>query len=146
MPHRSSPARTLIGGAVVTLVASIGLSAAPASADSVNSIPPNKVQVSLIRCTGSTALVRTGSGLRWPNPETWKAYAYTTTTTSADGSITTRMDYWKAAKTYSSFRQCYIGWTRYIYAPETTWTKRFWTITRKAAGGVAVTAGQSGWY
>lgn len=118
----------------------------PATADSINSVPPNKVHVSLIRCTGSTALVRTGKGLKWPNPETWKAYSHTTTTVSANGEITTRMDYWKAAKTYSAFKQCYIGWTRYVYAHETTWTKRYWTITRRANGGAAVTAGHTGWY
>lgn len=146
MPQRSLSARTLVGASVAALVAGTGLSAAPASAASFNSVPPNKVSVSLIRCTGSTALVKTGSGLKWHNPETWKAYAYTTTTTSADGSTTTRMDYWKAAKTYSTFRQCYNGWTRYISAHETTWTKRYWTTTRKASGGVSVTAGQSGWY
>jgi len=133
----------------VILAASIPFAATgvqPAVADSFNSVPPNKVSVSLIRCTGSTALVKTGSGLKWPNPETWKAYSHTTTTVSANGEITTKMDYWKAAKTYSSFRQCYNGWTRYINAHETTWTKRYWTTTRRASGGVYVTAGQSGWY
>ena len=146
MTHLASSSRMLVAGSVVALVASIGLSAAPAAADSVNSIPPNKVSVSLIRCTGSTALVKIGSGYTWPNPETWKAYAYSTTTTSADGSITTRMDYWKAARTYTAFKQCYIGWTRYVYSPQTTWTKRYWTITRRANGGVAASSGQSGWY
>lgn len=146
MPRRSSPLRMLVAGPVIALIAaSVGLSATPASADSVNSIPPNKVSVSLIRCTGSTALVKLGT-YTWPNPDTWKAYACTTRKTSADGSTTTRMDYWKAAKTYVAFNQCYIGWTRYIYAPQTTWTKRYWTQTRKANGGVSVTGGHSGWY
>jgi hypothetical protein len=139
--------RALVGGAAVTLIASVGLAVTPASADEVNSVPPNKIDQTPVTCSGGSDLVLVGSGLSWSNPDSWQAYSHSTETTSADGTLNTRMDYYLGASTYSKFRQCYDGHERYILSPESTLTKRYTLTRRSDDGGVAVLySGWSGWY
>lgn len=136
-----------VGVATAALVAGVGLTAAPASADEINSVPPNKIEQTYYTCTGGGEVTTVATGLQWPDPETWQAYTHSTETTSADGSINTRMDHYRGVNTYVKSYQCYNGFDRYILSPETGLTKTY-TITRAYSdGGVAVLySGWSGWH